>query len=1560
MVSFFAGAGAVQAAAPVIANSGTSQWMESASGNDDARQVNVTFVVRHDVGRRITGIVRDDNFDGTDNTGSNGTVSVTPQEHVSGRIASSVVRYQYAPPKPGGFSCPFVGSATRRVDVPLRFRVVDDGGQRSASVSQSWHVVENNDCGARTDYPVLEAWGGGSSGTTPGTPVGFSFRCDDDDSSGTNDACDYLHVRWRRLNDGATQGLADQNADDNTDRSFSVSFPSRGVYVVEAELCGESNCSEAAGRWWRIGSAVVNESANPSLSLGTLGTVPSSPPSVNAGDGATVRATVGDASPGRAQVLEWDSDGAGGYDRWEFEAALTSLSLDGGQLDQAVPTATPGLKTVGARVTDNGAIDASDDAARSATATQQVRVNARPTAADRSAATAEDTTVDITLPGSDADDQPQALAYDVVTQPANGSVTLSGGTARFTPAPNWSGTTTFTYRARDGVAGLNAAWATSNTATVTVTASAVNDLPTAGDVSLSTDEDTPVAVALAGVDADGDELSYAVSDPRVSCDGDACTFTPAANASGTTSFDYTVSDGNGGTDTGRVTIDVAPVNDAPVVDDTAITTDEDTAVTFTPPASDVDDATLTLSASDPEHGSVSCTTTTCTYTPDGDFHGHDGLDVTATDGTLSDSGHIDIEVASINDTPVAAMVTATTAEDTALELDLVATDVDGDELSYAATGDGLACDEDGRCTYTPAADFHGDVSFAFTVTDGHGGTDEGRLDITVTPVNDAPTAEDVAFSTDEDTAATFVVPAGDVDGDALTATASDPDGGTASCDGLLCTYSPDQDRHGDDAFTVTVSDGELSDTVRVDVDVRPVNDAPVATPLAVATDEDTPRSFTLAATDVDGDALTYAVADRPAHGAVECNGTGECVYAPAADRHGPDTFTFTARDADGAQDTATVSVEVRPVNDAPEAQAGTLQLAEDTTAGLGVIAVDRDGDELTYALADGPQHGSATCSANGFCSYTPASEFHGADAFTFRAKDPSGATTEATVAIVVTPVNDPPVLADRALEAVEDTALAFTVSGDDVDGDDLAYAVGEDPAHGTVACSGDGACTYTPARDFYGADRFRLVASDGAGGSDEARVTVTVTPVNDAPTAADATATTDEDEPVELDLPVADVDGDALTVTPGEVVGGTVDCTGTSCTFTPTADAHGTASFPYVVRDAEGAEASAKATITIRPVNDPPVAADVTVSTDEDTPVALTLIGTDVDGDALSWSVVGRGDRGVLSCTDAGACTYAPDTNAHGSDEVRVRADDGHGATDEAVVGVTVRPVNDAPVAPDVRATTDEDHAVTFDVPATDADEDVLSYAVADAPAAGAATCTTAGRCTYTPQADRHGEDAFTYRAEDGHGGVTTGRAVVTVRPVNDPPTARDSRAATEEDTPVAFVLDATDIDDLSLEYTITDTPDHGTLSCDGGRCTYTPEADWFGEDELTFTARDAAGATASATVRLAVTEIRYTTRMAVDPVVLTGFGLLFVEPRFSARLTRGDGSPVGGRKVTFAGSNGQAMCTATTGADGRVVCTRRLTMPLAELQALTYTAVFAGDGDHEASSNQARLVQTR
>ncbi len=1012
-----------------------------------------------------------------------------------------------------------------------------------------------------------------------------------------------------------------------------------------------------------------------------------------------------------------------------------------------------------------------------------------------------------------------------------------------------------------------------------------NRAPAASNQARTTNEDTALTGTLSATDADGDPLTFAVvANPAhgtvtLNTSTGAYTYTPAANYNGPDSFPFKANDGSADSNVATVSITVNAVNDAPVANNDSYTVNEDTTLNVSAPGvlgndTDVEGTALSAVVVGPANGTLTLNANgSFTYRGRPNFNGTDSFTYRARDTALLESNlaTVTITVNAVNDAPFPSPIVqnVSTPEDTALPGQVVGVDVDGDALTFSLVQGPehgtLSFNANGSFTYTPAANYNGPDGFVFRVADPSGASNLGGVSITVSPVNDAPVAANDAYSVDEDgTLSVSVTP--------VTRLRMVSEPGDFIGQGLTYDFTP--------ATAAFSASRNFDNGVSLDVDPPPLGEFWFL-------DFAAPNEAVLTA-GVYLDAMRFPFQD-PGRPGLNVSGNGR----------GSNTLTgrFTVYDValGGTAVTRFAAAFEQHSEGAAPALVGWVMFNSTFGARGGVLANDTDseGDLLLGAtLVNGPTNGTLSFNGDGTFTYTPNANFHGTDSFTYRTNDGRLDSNLATVTITVSPVNDAPVARDDSATTAEDNAVTIAVLGNDsdVDGDGLTVTAVTQGSNGSVALNANGTVTYTPAANYHGPDSFTYTLSDGQGGTASATVRVTVTPVNDAPVARDDSATTAEDNAVIVAVlgNDSDADGDSLTitaVTQGSNGSVAINPNGT-VTYTPAANYHGPDTFTYTINDGQGGTASATVSVTVTPVNDAPVARDDSATTNEDTAVVISVLSNDadLDGDALTAVLVSGPSHGSLVLGANGTFTYTPAANYNGPDSFTYKANDGTADSNIATVAITVAPVNDAPVARDDSASTAEDNALTIGVLSNDSDidGDSLTPSLVSGPSHGTLTLNPNGSFTYTPAANYHGPDSFTYRANDGTANSNLATVTITVTPVNDLPMARNDSYSTTAGTALnvaapGVLTNDSDADGDALAAQLVSGPTNGTLALNAdGSFTYTPAAGFSGTDSFTYRAGDGSGVSDVATVTLTVNPANQPgATVELDPLAPGGFMLV-------------------------------------------------------------------------------------
>ena len=890
------------------------------------------------------------------------------------------------------------------------------------------------------------------------------------------------------------------------------------------------------------------------------------------------------------------------------------------------------------------------------------------------------------------------------------------------------------------------------------------------------------------------------------------------------------------------------------------------------------------SGSEPHHGTVYLDGSGgVVYYADADYAGTDSWTVTVSDNE-GGSTDVDVSVDVVNQAPVChAVDLGSTPHDQAAFGLPQCTDPDGDALDYHAqpAAHGTSGASSGYLSYTPDTGYVGADSFLYGATDGV--TTSAPVEATVTVQNDAPTCDDGNEQTlRTGKAITLRVSCHDTDGDILTvARASGPDHGTlgafsydAALDTFEATYTPDGGYTGADTFTFTASDDLASSPAYAfDLTVTP-NHAPVCetaqTTHAKVGQQVELYFFACYDSDAQDAELSYSITDPPGHGTTGTVGTYSVTYTPQAGYVGTDDLGLEASDGDLASTyTQHLHVADTPFCSAPP----PVALRPGASRALSVDCTIPPGDfgSPHYEIGTAPTKGTLSPNGSSFSSvrtYTAGADSDGVDSYTVRlTSDTTGSSPPVTQTITIgSAVDNDPVCepsGPATVYAGRPTALFPFCS--DPDGDELTYAAGAHPEHGTSSTSGNH-LVYTADTGYIGADAVPFTVSDGHGGSATASQPVQVH-APEAPTCNPVTLTARPGTSRSIQLACSNPQGDPQTYTvvtpPSQGTLSAIDHDG-AATYTARADASGTDTFTVRADDAVGPGDPVTITVHLDPdFNRAPTCASnafdrQAVATGTTTALDLDQVCSDADGDPLQFVRQSSPAHGSVGAGSASVLTYTSDPGYTGADSFTFTATDGRSTS--AVTTYFVSVVDSvAPTCtpgPVVVVTADSTAEVSLDC--QDPNLEQVTYRIIRAPAgtlAPAGDSTNPTRSYTAPHAA--GPDSFTYQAVSAGGESPVYTQDIQVEPgANAAPSCDPVQTTAAAGKAVIITLDCTDPDGDPLTYSTVSGPGKGTVSAvTGAHVTYTPGDGAAGTDTFTYRASDGTAESAPATVTIEVTQ---------------------------------------------------------------------------------------------------------
>ena len=772
------------------------------------------------------------------------------------------------------------------------------------------------------------------------------------------------------------------------------------------------------------------------------------------------------------------------------------------------------------------------------------------------------------LTGSDDDSDP--LTYSVVSAPTSGTLTIqTDGSFSYTHSGAEGTSDSFTFKITDDEN------LTSNTATVTITITPVNDAPTLAAISKTIDEGDASAINVSGNDPEGTILEYTiVTSPlngTFTLDKSTGVGYYTHNGGETTSDAIVVkakeSTGDFLSTQATITITVTAVNDAPVSPDVAISVNEGSAsadTSFGVTDEDTAESSITVNVtSQGSNGTAVVTGTNFVYTHDGSETTTDTFTYNTSDGALSTIGTVTVTISPTNDAPIGVAdtyyVTRNSTADMNADVGVLRNDTDSDSDSslFTATLGATTASfgqvnlkSDGSFTYVTDGSntsFNTD-SFSYTVSDGT----VSSADVTVTlevaeilPVPNSYTNTEGGTLT-VDTAAGVVT--NDIEPNGLSLTASvvaNPSYGTLTfnADGSF-SYVHDGSENRKDVFTyklVNANEDESKSTFVVITNTN-VNDAPTSTGSTLTLNEGATSTFTPTYTDTDTElsGIIFTITTEPTNGLLSANlvdgvADGTYTYTHNGGETISDSFVYSVSDGEFTIENIGAAITVSPVNDAPTATALEGTVNEGGNEVITFAGTDPEGSTLDFVVLTNPTNGSIS-TVDGVTTYTHNGSETIDDLFTYASYDGTVQSAAATVTLTITPVNSAPVVTAVALAMNEGAVSTFNLAttSTEPEGQTMTYAH-TIPTNGTIsgfdAATGD--ITYTHNGFENISDSFTYTAIDVAGiSSVSATVTVTLTPVNDKPV-IDSTVVFNVDQFDELtfDIPATDDEGDAMTYT---------------------------------------------------------------------------------------------------------------------------------------------------------------------------------------------------------------------------------------------------------------------------------------------------------------------------------------------------------------------------------------------------------------------------------------------
>jgi hypothetical protein len=690
---------------------------------------------------------------------------------------------------------------------------------------------------------------------------------------------------------------------------------------------------------------------------------------------------------------------------------------------------------------------------------------------------------------------------------------------------------------------------------------------------------------------------------------------------------------------------------------------------------------------------------------------------------------------------------------------------------------------------------------------------------------------------------------------------------------------------------------------------------------------------------------SIVISTQPTNGSVTVNTDGNVTYLHNGSNTTTDSFAYTIKDTNGlVSGAATVSVTITPTTTPPTAVADafsvaksgstTVNLANNDTAGTSPI------NRNSIVISTQPTNGSVTVNTDGNVTYLHNGSNTTSDSFAYTIKDTNGLVSgAATVSVTITPVtNQAPVAVNDSASVVEGGSVNVAVLSNDTDVEgniDLtSVVIVTQPANGTVGVNTQtGVVNYVHNGGLSTSDSFTYTFRDTQGAvSNTATVSISI---QKRPVANNDALTVQRGDDGTVNV-IANDTAPSGTVTPASVTivsqptRGTVTALGNGqISYQHDGTAATTDQFTYTITDSNNnASLPGIVSITITPVNQPPVTASDTAVVNEGESVDIPVLANDTiafDGlDTSSVTVVTSPTRGTAVVLNTGAIRYTHNGSETSSDFFLYTVRGNNGLVSSPTrVDLTITPANDGPVAVNDQASVNEGGVVNIPVLANDTDSDnpidTATVAIINTPTNGTAVLGVAGVVVYTHNGSESTIDSFTYRVSDVSGKASNLATVsIAIAPVNDPPVAVDDTASIASNVAAIVDIAANDLDlDDGLDLTSIEigiAPAHGTLTIQtDGKVAYVHNGSEATQDTFTYRIRDKAGALSNtATVSLSITLVNQPPIAVADSATIAAPG-----GQVEIDVAANDSDPDGGLNlgsvvIVRAPSNGTALVLAS------------------------------------------------